>query len=287
MRMTARARALAATGTALGLAVVTLLVFLILELRRASDQIEYLDSTGAARDRAIAALASGDAQLRAQVTSLGGTPKVPPPQVIISGAAGATGAQGPGPSDAQVQAAVDTYLAAHPPSGTVPAAQVEADVAGYLSLHPPASGRDASAAQIDASVAAYMAAHPAPSGPPGQDGQDGKQGNPGVNGAPGSPPAGWTWTDASGVTYDCVQDDQTPAPHYTCPARPSPSASPSPSDSPTATLSPPPPSPSTPGTSGTVPTSAAALLPPTRAPSPSPGSGLWPLQVVPLPRRQP
>src|SRR6185312_2051913 len=50
------------------------------------------------------------------------------------------------------------------------------------------------------------------SGPAGAQGPAGG----GANGAPGSPPAGWSWTDPSGVTYDCTLDGQSPAPHYTC-----------------------------------------------------------------------
>lgn len=275
-----RARLLVGVGVSLLIAVVMLLVFLILKLGRASDQIGTLNQADMGRDRAIAALADAESSARAQIKALGGTPGVPPPQVIISGAAGATGAQGPGPSDAQVQAAVDVYLLEHPPSASVPAAQVEADVASYLALHPPAPGPPPSDAQVATAVAAYMAVHPAPSGPPGSPGASGEpgqvgpsgpagaQGPAGQNGADGSPPAGWTWTDPSGNTYDCAKDDQTPAPHYTCTARPSPSASPSGSPSqsasPTATDS------SAPPTAGAVPSAAdkTASPPTVRTPKP-------------------
>jgi|GEM_PF-4992582 len=206
-----------------------LVVFLLLGQKADGRKI---DAQGAAVEGLAAAVASA----RAQIISLGATPNVPPPAAVVSGVAGPQGVRGPGPSDAQVQLAVDGYLAANPPTGRVSAAQVEADVASYLSAHPPAPGRDATAAQIDASVAAYMAAHPAPSGPPGspgENGQDGKQGNPGVDGAPGSPPAGWAF-EVNGVTYECVPDNGTPAPHYTCP--PTSTASASASASPSQTL---------------------------------------------------
>jgi hypothetical protein len=232
-----RARVVTGVVVFLVLAVVMLLVFLILELGRASNQIQGLNQGDQSRDRAITALAGEVDTARAQIKALGGTPNVPPPQVVISGAAGPQGLQGPGPSDAQVQAAVDVYLGQHPPSGTVPTAVVDAAVTVYLTAHPPAPGPPPSDAQVAAAVAAYMAANPAPSGPPGPQGQPGvgqtgPAGAPGKDGAPGSPPAGWTWTDPSGTTYNCVPDGQTPAPHYTCAApSPSPSAS-SPSSSP-------------------------------------------------------
>jgi hypothetical protein len=57
-----------------------------------------------------------------------------------------------------------------------------------------------------------VAGSPGPSGPSGPAGQDG------ASGQPGSPPAGWSYTDPSGVTYTCVPDDATPAPNYTCSA---------------------------------------------------------------------
>ncbi len=148
--MSPRLRVIAATGTALTVAVLGLLVFLILELGRASDRIGSLNTADVSRDRAIAALASGDSQLRAQVKSLGGTPNVPPPQVVVSSI---PGAQGPGPSDAQVQGAVDTYLAAHPPTATVSALALTTVVAAYLAQHPPAPGPPPSDTQVSAAVA--------------------------------------------------------------------------------------------------------------------------------------
>lgn len=230
--MSPRGRVVAGVGVSLGLAVGVLLGFLIMKLGHASDQIEALDSAGLSRDRAISALASGDSQLRSQVKALGGTPQVPPPQVIISGVAGAQGIQGPGPSDAQVASAVAAYLTAHPVPGAS-TAQIAAAVTAYLIATPPPSGPPGpgpSDQQVANAVASYLQANPPPSGPPGADGKDG---------ANGSPPAGWSF-EVNGTPYDCVPDSGTPAPHYTCPPQPTASASPGPSTAPTGSTPPPP-----------------------------------------------
>lgn len=141
-----------------------------------------LQSQNASRDRAITALSGSLATTEQQLKAHGISPSAAPPAQVIQGA---TGAQGPGPSDAQVQAAVDEYLAVHPPSGTVPAAQVEADVTSYLALHPPAPGANASEAQVAAAVAAYMGVHPVPSGPAGSPGASGAAGGQGPVGPAG------------------------------------------------------------------------------------------------------
>ncbi len=206
--------------------------------------IRALQEANTARDRAIGALSVQVEAYRSQAAEHG-LPTGPPPVSIVQGA---TGPAGPGPTDAQVAAAVAAYLILHPPAANVAPADVTAAVAAYLAQHPPAPGPPPSDAQVSSAVAAYMAAHPAPSGPAGPTGPAGVQGDPGPAGpagAPGSAPAGWTWTDPSGTTYDCAQDSQQPAPHYTCTARQSPSPSPShsPSSAPTPSASPTPPLP--------------------------------------------
>lgn len=232
---------------------IVLAAVVMLALRSQAARVDALTAGGQARDRAIAALASGDSQLRSQVKRLGGTPAVPPPQVIISGVAGAQGIQGPGPSDSQVASAVAAYLAAHPVPG-VSASQVAAAVSVYLAASPPPSGPAGpgpSDQQVASAVASYLQANPPPSGPPGADGKDG---------ANGSPPAGWVF-EAAGVTYDCVPDGGSPAPHYTCPPR-SPSASPSQSPGPSVSSS------SSP-TAGPIASPADSITPPA-SPQPSP-----------------
>lgn len=264
--MPRRLRMLTAAGVSLLVALLALVVFLLLTLDRASTRI---DSQG----QAVSALAGAVESERAQIRALGGTPVVPPPQVIISGVAGAPGIQGPGPSDAQVASAVAAYLTAHPVPG-VSGEQVAAAVTAYLIATPAPSGPSGppgpgpSDQQVASAVAAYMAANPAPSGPPGAAGKDG---------ANGSPPAGWAF-EANGVTYNCVPDGGTPAPHYTCPPQPSPSASPSPSVSPSASASPP-------ATAGPIPSATDSPTPTAAGPTATlPLAFLQPLDLaVPRP----
>ncbi|NUU21590.1 MAG: hypothetical protein HOV68_08760 [Streptomycetaceae bacterium] len=87
------------------------------------------------------------------------------------GDTGATGAQGPGPTDAQVYAAVALYMSGR---DLVDPADLAAAVADYIAEHPPADGADAppvSGEQILAAVASYLAANPPPKGDPGEDGR--------------------------------------------------------------------------------------------------------------------
>lgn len=58
-------------------------------------------------------------------------------------------------------------------------------------------------------------AGPLPAGPPGPVGPAGPSG---AQGPPGSPPAGWTWTDELGRTYQCARDPESSdtSPTYTC-----------------------------------------------------------------------
>ena len=255
-------RALVAVGAVVVFALVFLVAFLFMTVSRASTRIDTLNSADQARDRAIAALASGDSQLRAQVRGLGGTPNVPPPAVVISGAVGPAGPPGvgaPGPSGPAGASGVSITGPSGAPGSVGPSGPV-----GPVG----------------------------PAGSPGTDGQDG------APGAPGSPPAAWSWTDPSGVAYVCAQDGGTPAPHYTCTAQSSPSPSGSPSASPTDTGSPSPtPSPAGSATAtptlGPAPATAAALVhpgtpaavgTPPRQPF-APRFALLPLELVPPPRR--
>lgn len=262
-----RRRGLRVSAWALALAAVLVLVWMVSRLGAASSQLDSQRQQLAGQNTAIAQLAAGLGTTEQQLKAHGISPSAPPPASIIA-QAGPAGPPGPGPSDAQVQAAVDVYLGQHPPSGTVPTADIDAAVTVYLTAHPPAPGPPPSDAQIASAVSTYMAAHPAPSGPPGPQGDPGvgatgpagPQGEPGRDGAPGSPPAGWSF-EAGGTAYECVPDGGTPAPHYTCPARPGPSPSTSPSDS-----GPPAPTPSP----SSAPTLSAVPSPPVPGPTPPP-----------------
>src|SRR6185503_4962722 len=161
----------------------------------------------------ITALSGGLSTAEAQLSAHGITPIPKPPSVIVSEVAG------PPPSDSQVQSAVDSYLQAHPPTANVDPVQLAQVVDAYLVVNPPA-GSPPPPTEVAADVASYLQANPPPSGPageagsPGADGQQGPAGPAGPQGEPGSPPAGWTWTDPQGNTYQCTEDDGTPAPHY-------------------------------------------------------------------------
>jgi hypothetical protein len=277
--MSPRIRVLAGAGAVLAFAVVAVLAFLILKLGHASDQIAAQVEQGAARDRAVAALASGDSQLRAQVRSLGGTPNVPPPQVVVSAIPGAAGQQGPGPSDAQVATAVAAYLLAHPVPG-VPLSQVESAVTAALAASPPPSGPPGpgpSDRQVADAVAAYLQANPPPSGPAGAQGQPGRDGRDGQN-----CPDGYSLQPESINGHDALVCER--------PASASPSQSPTPSGTASPTASPSATPTGSPSGGATSPTQAASapLLGPTlpaaapARPRPFPHSALWPLQPLPL-----
>lgn len=83
------------------------------------------------------------------------------------------GPRGPGPTVAEIQAAVASYLAANPPpAGRAPtAAEVSAAVAQYLTANPPEPGRAPTAAEISSAVAVYFAANPPRDGADGQNGR--------------------------------------------------------------------------------------------------------------------
>lgn len=222
MNLLARARCHWWTAARVLLAVAALVVVLVMlsKLGMASRQLTDLRSQQTQQSKAVSLLSSNLADAQAQLKAHGITPTQPPPAQIIAqagpqGPQGIPGATGPGPSDAQVQAAVAAYLTAHPIAGQPPTdAQVAAVVAVYMTQHPPAAGPAGPAgpagavgaqgpppsdAQIAAAVAAWEQTHPAPSGPPGPSGPSGPPGPSGVGetgpqgpqGEPGSPgPAG-------------------------------------------------------------------------------------------------
>lgn len=208
------------------------------------------DSRAVGQQQAIDKLASGLDAARTQLQQHGLTPSVPPPSDLLRGLpgpAGPAGVQGPGPTDVQVQTAVDAYLAIHPPAGGTNAtdAQIITAVTAYLRANPPPPGPPGPGptdTQIAGAVAVYVSAHPPPAGPQGNPGPQGGQGVAGTTGAQGPtgptgatgpPPAGWSYTDPLGLTYDCAPDNQSPPPHYTCRPR---SAVPTPSPSATSGL---------------------------------------------------
>lgn len=298
-----RRRGLHAAVLALALLAILVLVWMVTRLGAASGQLDTQRRQLSAQNAAITQLAAGLGTTEQQLKAHGISPSAPPPASIIA-QAGPAGPPGPGPSDAQVQAAVDVYLGEHPPTGTVPAAQVEADVTAYLAQHPPAPGPPPSDAQVADAVATYMAAHPAPSGPPGSPGA---QGQPGVGetgpaGPPGAAgpqgpqgepgpacPSGYQLTSetmASG--RQALVCEQPPSPSASATATPPPpTAGPAPTPSAAATT--PATAPDTLVLTDLIPTAAltpAAPSGPAQHPT-APRAALWPLQLLPLPRRNP
>jgi Collagen triple helix repeat (20 copies) len=197
-----RRRTLYAVGILFSLAMFGLVIFLILVVSHASSQIADLDAGKATQDAQIDGLASAVDSARAQIKGLGATPVVPAPSEILK-TISVTGAAGP-PGPAGVGATGPAGAAGSPGASGVGAT----GPAG-------ASGQPGSAG---ASGAVGAQGPQGEQGVPGVAGSPGAQGDPGQNGAAGSPPAGWSYTDASGVSYTCVPDNATPAPNYSCSA---------------------------------------------------------------------
>lgn len=177
--------------------------------------------------------------LSGQVVALGAKPvtSAPTPVTGPAGASGAAGPQGPGPSQAQISAAVDSYFDAHPlPAGQLPpVSEVAGLVSSYLTANPPAPGKDATPAEIASAVVSYCTANDGCSGPQGEQGIPGKDGatgppgpqgdqgvqgdpgDPGPTGAQGPPPKTYT-VQVPGVigttTETCVLNDTASDPNY-------------------------------------------------------------------------
>lgn len=172
----------------LAIGFVILGIFMVDRLGAAATQLNTVRAQQASQSQALAAqshvvdgLASSLTLTEQQLTARGIKPVAPPPQTIIQ--QGAAGPPGPGPTDAQVLAAVAAYLKANPPApgpagtpgkdGAAPSTdQIAAAVARYLTANPPAAGP------------------PGPAGAAGPAGATGDAGTAGPAGAPG--PAGPT-----------------------------------------------------------------------------------------------
>jgi hypothetical protein len=93
----------------------------------------------------------------------------------------AQGERGPGPTLEEIQAAVESYMIAHPPppgeQGRPPTpAEVAAAVAEHMAANPPEPGRPPTAAEIGDAVTLYFAANPPEPGPRGDRGATGERG---------------------------------------------------------------------------------------------------------------
>lgn len=148
--------------------------------------------------------------LAEQVQGLGASPVAGPP--------GSRGEPGPavvGPSGPP--GATGPSGAAGSPGPTGPAGKtgsVGASGTPGPSGSPGAAGTDGQSGVQGEPGPAGPQGDPGPAGPAGADGTDGK------DGTPGQPPAGWSYTDPSGVAYTCspVNGFDPAAPRYACTA---------------------------------------------------------------------
>jgi hypothetical protein len=132
-------------------------------VREMAADLEQAKTNNAKTNAELVDQKEDSAALWAQVKRLGGKPVVDPPAVP------AQGERGPGPTDAQVKAAVADYCAGDRCKPTVSRSQVAAAVAAYCAggLCQGKDGTD---------------------GGPGADGTDGTNGADGADGAPGPGP---------------------------------------------------------------------------------------------------
>lgn len=171
-----------------------LLGWSVLSAHDANDQLHSQVGTLASQQQAAA---EAGQQLATQVRQLGATPVVQPPGPV----AGLAGAQGPAG-----QNGVNGIGIPGPPGSP-----------GLPGPTGPSGGPGPTGVPGGAGA-------PGAAGSPGQDGQagaPGPAGQAGPQGQPGpagSPPAGWSWQDPSGTTFQCTRDTGSPndAPTYTC-----------------------------------------------------------------------
>lgn len=219
-----------ATLTMLGCWLGLLLVvgFAVFALRAATDAQRRAEATQSADAVAIQKLSTGLDQTRAQLQQHGVVPKAPPATTIVQGVPGAAGQSVVGPAGPAGQ------------NGVSPDPQAIANLVLSM-IHPvpgPKGDPGAPGVQGVQGVPGQDSTVPGPAGANGQNGTNGSdstvpgpKGDPGATGATGPAPSGWTFTDASGATYDCTPD-AAGSTHYQCTARQAPSPSPTPAPGP-------------------------------------------------------
>lgn len=165
----------------------------------------------------VRALSTAVDNQREQVKDSGQTPLVPPaseirenPERAIPGPAGPAG---PGPSDADVRAAVEDYFRRNPvaPGRPPTPAEIAAAVINYLRANPPAAGPigpGPTGPQIATAVASYLTTNPPPAGPKGDTGTAGTKGDTGAQGEPGRGP---TAAEISAAVAEYIRDNPPPS----------------------------------------------------------------------------
>lgn len=166
-------------------------------INSADQKAEDLAAEADLRGTAVSTLATDVRKLRSQLESDGKTPVAPDPSSAVDDLPNRTTVPVPipGPKGDKGDKG-DPGEAAPTPSPGATGASGRPGIPGATGA-PGTPGRD---------------------GADGQDGQDGRNGADGADGQDGRPPAGWTYTDPQGVTYNCTPVDgfDPAAPRYTC-----------------------------------------------------------------------
>lgn len=165
--------------------------WLLVDRSRLNDQ---LSREADLRGTAVSTLAGDVRALRQQIKAGGETPVAPDPTKAVSNL----------PARAEVPVPIPG------PPGPKGAKGDPGKAAPTITPSPGASG------EPGAPGAAGVQGEPGPAGPQGE------QGPKGDTGEQGPPPSGWTFTDGSGVTYNCTPDGDGST-HYTCQAASTPS----------------------------------------------------------------
>jgi len=212
-------------------------------------QVSAVKATAAPLAGQVQSVCAGGGQAAQQLTVVGACTQAQKVQSAVA-VPGPSGPPGPGPSQAEIDGAVNRYFDAHPlPAGQLPpVTEVAGLVAQYLQANPPAAGQNASPqmvadavmnycdghngcagpagqnatdTQVATAVANFCAAHDGCRGPQGAAGQDGVNGKDGANGTNGKPPATYTVLVPAVVgpptTETCTRtntDDSNPS--YAC-----------------------------------------------------------------------
>lgn len=180
--------------------------------------IGHLNYTDAVHGRQITALAQALSDQREQAQRSGQTPVAPPPDKILATPAivkGPKGDAGPaGRGLAAVWCSAGHWTVSYTDGAVISDAGACTGPPGI-----PGTVGPTGPAGTPGSPGPDGAPGPTgPAGPSGAPGPTGPQGPPGPAGKDGQPPAGWTYTDAAGFTYQCDRDTSSPddAPRYTC-----------------------------------------------------------------------
>jgi hypothetical protein len=158
------------------------------------------------RGQAVSTLAGDVRALRQQVKAAGKTPVAPDPTKAV-------------PSlSSRAQVPVPIPGPAGPAGSPGPSGAPGASGAPGQAGSPGSPGVAGSPGAVGPSGAAGVQG---PAGPAGAQGDKGAKGDTGEQGPAGPAPAGWTFTDSSGVTYECTPDADGST-HYSCQATSSP-----------------------------------------------------------------